>query len=439
MNYLIQKALSHYWKWFLAGLFPFILFLVMYPNYLLGDTFFWVSVVTLPLSFVINQRRKSRFFYLALVLACVTFIAPTTIAIYFMMCLILLFVLEKGFGGANVLVLFHVLLISPFFTYVKTLISFPIRIYLSEAVSLVLQFAGFAVHIDGNLVTLNGSSFLVDQACSGLHMLGYGLLTGTLLLAYFSRVRSIGFGKLAVYYILLFGLILIGNVIRITILVLFTIMPDQWLHEILGLVIYVSHVLMPFYFVVKYTWTKKTILKIKDDSFPKLFPVKKYAVLLILYLVMMYSNSSRQEFVANHEMIKIDDFETEQLLSGVTKLSNVEALIYFKPPVAAYHADHNPMICWLGSGYEFKKIDSWELDGQEINHAELVRENEKLYTAWWFESATDQTGDQWKWRKRAFLTDEGYYLINLTCNTKDELRYYLHKILKQKVISTIVK
>ena len=60
------------------------------------------------------------------------------------------------------------------------------------------------------------------------------------------------------------------------------------------------------------------------------------------------------ELIPKH--CEIANCKKEQATKDVLKFSNDTSLIYVKPIPHFYSAEHNPLICWNGSGYHFKKI-----------------------------------------------------------------------------------
>lgn len=432
----LLKDIKSYLPWIIAAIVPLVVFLGFYPHYLRSNTFFWVCIATLPLSMQARGQNKLNFFWLAIIMSVVTLALPTTIGIYCMLCLLLIFLMQSIVGRLHFTLLIHALLASPLFSYFSSLVSFPIRLQLSKIVSWLLNVVGYQVSIEGNLVHLGDRSFLVDEACAGMFMLGYGLLFGTLILSHFSKNRHLNFRQLTGYYLLLIGLILSGNILRISLLIVFGIMPDHWFHEGLGLMVYIGQILVPFYLIVKHSIHRTFLFKIPKTDLKPVFPTKKYALLCIIMLILigrhqLNMKSEHQE----PQRVHLSGYDSSIVNDGVTKLQNDHALIYIKPPVAAYRADHNPMICWQGSGYSFKKIEKWLLNDISVNLAELVKSNEKVYTAWWFESANHKTGNQLTWRKHALQNNEQFYLVNLTCKTKAELERQINILLDQSILS----
>jgi len=422
-------------KWMLACLAPLVAFFTLFPSYILTHTFFWVCLLTLPVSIIRDSTQRFPFFGLCLLIGGVTLVLPTTIGTYVFVCSLLLFVGQQMMGGIHLIGLIHAFLASPFFTYLSSLVSFPIRLQLSKAVSYLLTRSGIESSVEGNIIHLDNHSFLVDQACSGMYLLGYGILFGTLILSMRIRSKSIHWKWLILYYVLLLGLIVWGNLVRIYFLVVFAIESNHWMHDGVGLIIYVLQILLPFYLILRIGKNRKEKASNRPSTNQK-FPSYKYAFLVVVLVSLFISvDMKKSEDTMQKPVISLDGFESEVVKNNVTKLHNDHTLIYLKSPVAAYSADHNPMICWSGSGYEFQKVEKLPVGENEVNAAELKKGSDTLYTAWWFESTDSKTGDQLDWRWKALNNGENFYLINVTCNTKEKLDYQLKILFENNLLS----
>ena len=437
MRHYISYQLKQHWVWLMAAAAPLVLFFSFHPHYIRDNIFFWVCLITLPLSMKSRAHGTVNWaFLLAVIVASISLILPTTVGIYIVLCLIITLLAQSIVGRSNYTLIIHILLGSPLFGYLSSLVSFPIRLYLSSIVTYLLSFINADIRIEGNLVHLENTSFLVDEACTGLSMLGYGILFGTIILSILAANKRLNFQSLLLYYTILISLILAGNIIRITLLIMFHIMPDQWMHEGLGLFLYAFQILLPFYLIVRYCFKK--IPKNINNQPPNvpMFPRTQYALLVVLMMTMMVRHySANNDSMRRESQVNLRGYQATGIKDGVIKLENDHSLIYIKPPVPAYRADHNPMICWQGSGYSFKKIENWHMKSTSINYAELVKGNDKVHTAWWFKSDRHQTGGQLEWRKYSLFNNEEFYLINVTCSTKAELKSELENLLTQKIFA----
>lgn len=424
------------WKFALAMLLPIVSFLLMFPDYLQRGTFFWICLITLPIS-IQKGNKNFPFFTLSLLVGAISILYPTSIGTYLLLSLFLLVLIQQAFGSLHVISLIHFFLASPFFIYLSTLISFPVRIQLTSVVAAMLNYSGLESTANGNIINLNGEAFLVDQACAGMHMLSYGILFGTLILSFRNKGKELKRWHLVSYYLLLAVLIVWGNIVRIFLLVITKVEAENWLHDGIGLLIFAFNVLLPFYAIVNRK--KVTKPEVKAFHFSFAFPLKKYIVLMFV-LAIVYLRHDRYMDEKNHQSIaEINGVKTEEVMQDVSKMYNGEILVYVKNPVVPYRANHNPMICWQGSGYEFNHVFEEEIDAaNKVNMAELKKGNDVLYTAWWFESSQSQTSSQWDWRMKSLKQNEKFYLINVTSENKTILLKNLRELIAQKIIRNSV-
>lgn len=391
------------------------------PTFVKLNTFSVVALITLPISLYKTTQSDDRLpIWIMILLGFLGIIAPTTTGVFIYLLFLIIYVLGYHTSIIKLPALIHIGMITPFFIYVDRLISFPLRIQLSKVVTGLLSPFTNVQHA-GNSIILNHAEYLVDEACAGLYMLKYGVLFGTLTLSWKVGQATLQWWKYILGYLTMGALILLANIFRILILVLWNIGPENGLHETIGLLIYFSVVLFPFYiFVSFYTnniqRNEKNVISCHKSTFT--LPL---AVLLSLYLIIITVNYYRP-IQENNQIITIDGYLKNELASGIFQFKKNDAIVYVKPPVAGFRSDHNPTICWKGSGYEFKKIDKINLNNQQVNIAELSKGTEKLFSAWWFESESCRTADQWVWRKKSFIENQRFHLINLTCEDPSTLK-----------------
>ena len=420
----------------LASVCPALAFTLLFPEYLIQNTFFWICLVTLPFSIIRSVGHVSPHFSISLTVAVLSILLPTKTGAFVFMIAFVLFVVQQQIGGLHYIALFHAFLASPFFMYISNVISFPIRIQLSQWVSYLLQKTGFENEVSGNLISIDGQEFLVDQACSGLYLLGYGMLFGTLILSLRLRTRPLSFGWIIGLYIFLIALIIWGNVVRIYLLVLFDLGPEHPMHETVGLFIYTFQILLPFY-----GWVHRgrfpQVMKQKTIKIQPVFPVTRYLLLAVLFGIVVTRIYERSDYSQTFHTIALVSFKKESLKNDVIKMYNHEALVYIKKPVPAYSAEHNPAICWTGSGYSFTEINQISTADFQVNTGVLTNGADQLHTAWWFESARHQTISQWDWRMKALSGQEHFYLINVTCKTREALLEQVASIYCEGVIKPV--
>jgi len=111
------------------------------------------------------------------------------------------------------------------------------------------------------------------------------------------------------------------------------------------------------------------------------------------------------------------------------KLENDTNLIYIKPPVKFFQGNHDPRVCWTGSGYEFSNIQVEKIGTKEIYTAVLQHRDEQFYTAWWYDNLQTQTIEEWQWRWNGLRGQEKYYLINVSSVGREELLRHIAMLL----------
>jgi exosortase N len=124
---------------------------------------------------------------------------------------------------------------------------------------------------------------------------------------------------------------------------------------------------------------------------------------------------------------------------GIVKLENAEALLYIKFIRGFYDTEHNPAMCWKGSGYVFKDIKTQVLEGKEVYTASLHKGNDKLYTSWWYGNADHVTTSQWEWRWNMVKSGQSYAVINVTAANEKTLRAEVEKLLFTKTLRPFFK
>ena len=117
----------------------------------------------------------------------------------------------------------------------------------------------------------------------------------------------------------------------------------------------------------------------------------------------------------------VDGYTTQRISADILKLENDHSLIYIKAIAGFYSAEHNPMICWRGSGYELKQIAEEEMGGSKVYTALLQNGSDQLFTAWWYENGSNRTIDQLNWRMDALTGGNNYSVVNVTAASKDLL------------------
>ncbi|MFY7789028.1 MAG: archaeosortase/exosortase family protein, partial [Thermoflexibacteraceae bacterium] len=241
-----------------------VLFVLGIYNYFLPHVIWDINtfggLLLLPYLFIFHpQEQKTapswRFGVLSALFLCLAVALPRQNSpLFFALCFALFFLVENILGKLALFSLWTIGLVSPLLRYFGTSFSFPIRLELTNIAGKALGYLFTDVSNLGNVITLNGQEFSVDPACVGLKMIGTSLMIALLFMAYFQRLtqKIIPFWLSCVLILCVMLLNIINNLLRIMILVVFRVMPETPLHDILGLLSLLIYVIIPFYFIAKY-------------------------------------------------------------------------------------------------------------------------------------------------------------------------------------------
>ena len=145
--------------------------LLAFPASYFSNTNVLIGLCLLPLTLIISGTQHNNLFYVGLMVLFAALAGVYHVRIFYFFCLAFYFLwlVERFVGRLNVLVLFLVVFMSPFFIQVVTILGFPIRLMLSAFSGGVLNFVGLNVRVEGNMMFLDGARFTVDEACMGLN------------------------------------------------------------------------------------------------------------------------------------------------------------------------------------------------------------------------------------------------------------------------------
>ena len=403
---------------------------------------FWLGVMAIVLytRFPVGERGGYRFLFAALVFLALYLILPVKTLFFFALVSALLFSLEAIAGRLHTGVIPVIFLMSPVANYMAEVFSFPVRLQISNWAAKMLRFTGNEVVAKGNSISFNGALFDVDHACMGLSMLVSSLLMGLISIqlfeAKFHRRLPLPYLPLVLIYFILFNVA--ANLFRIFLLVYFQLGPGTVMHEITGLTCWALYAILPSVWFVK-TMVKglgrfetvHQIAKFKN-------PVLRYYQLTQLGLVVLLSVffgwqpvATLNPVAASGQWVPVDGYQYQSLPHGVSGFKNESSLIYVKSIMGFYSTDHNPSICWRGSGYAFKRVHNAKRGNALMYMANLEKEGATLYTAWWYESGNHRTTNQFEWRWKSMKENIDYRLINITASSKADLEAAIEKWMKE--------
>lgn len=391
-----------------------------------------------------NRIASARYAIVALVFVILTLLAPVKTLMYFSLGFALFYLfegLQYRLGFPAVVSLF---LITPVSEYAANVFSFPIRLKLSSWVANILSGFSTGSHADGNIIVHSGREFSVDPECMGLNMLVASLLVGLMAIGYYQQKMKKQLSPLHVSALLLTVALLnvLSNLTRMITLVIFSISPGDIMHEITGLLCLLLYVFLPVAALSKFTMGRfgKPVPKPEKNISGRVHWTKQFLVLTAVAgaAVYIYQADSYQRF-ENLNQKKISGYKLSVTQPGIVKLEDSRALLYVKFVRGFYDSDHNPTICWKGSGYDFTNVQQREFAGLVLNSAILKKGKDELYTAWWYSNGKDHTVNPFSWRYNAVKTGTSYAVVNVTAATEKDLEKALDAVIKKHSLQELFR
>lgn len=397
-------------------------------GYLIWDITLYIGMAIIPYVCHIESRSRSlRFLIPALLFTLLAIFIPAKSTLFFTLVFTILLLFENFMGKISLNFFFVLILLSPLFKFFSDTLSFPLRLWLSDTVAKTITLAGIPARAAGNIITIDGYDFYIDQACAGLNMLSISLLICLFILSYHQKKnkKSLSFYNLLAMLILTFLLNIVSNFFRIMMIVIFKIMPGTAMHDLVGMCTLIVYVILPLiafsgHFVQRFGKIK---LEKEDQAtahFLK-YPVLHFMFFGIVIFLSIHSSENVPAAHNNSKYIALKGYQKTFLQNNVLKFENKEALIYMKP-TSFYAPEHNPMICWTGSGYEFQLIKKEIINGTEIYTGTLVKGKDKIYASWWFDNGNLKTINQFQWRWNAARGDKEFYLVNVNASKSEDLK-----------------
>jgi exosortase N len=401
-----------------------------------------IGLCLFPFALLIIGPKRNNVFYIGLMIlfASLAVIYKIRICYFFSLAFYFLWLTELFFGRLNALILFLILFMSPFFIQVATILGFPLRLMLSEYAGELINLAGVNVQVEGNMMTLNGEMFSVDEACMGLNMLVISLLMGVFVLAYRYRVSNttLDLYSTTLFFVVAFMLNMVTNVIRIIVLVFFGIPPENPMHEFIGVFCLVVYVVVPLHFFS--AWLVQKYGKTKDDVVSSsVFNRGNMVCLAIVPIIILFAGTTLEKNLhyrsSTHADVRFGEVKPERLNDGISKISTNDLLIYVKTIPEFFTAEHTPLMCWKGSGYEFSGIATTSVEGITIYKGTLVKGGKSLHTAWWYSNGQVQTISQLDWRMRMLQGEANFCLVNVTAQDEQTLMTSITSMFTTKALS----
>lgn len=326
---------------------------------------------------------------------------------------------------------------SPAFQYVTNVFSFPIRLQLTHWAGQVLSLSFKGITTKGNIIYYGPNEFSVDPACMGLNMLVASLLLGIMTLGYYQLKlkKSMGAGWAILFLVVVVGCNVVSNLLRIMLLVQFSVWPATPMHEVVGLACLALYVLLPAALGAQLIVRRVGVPAVKGSEAgtarqPNLLLHFALAALMVWSAVRVTIVDTYAGFKGVGD-VKLAGYGVSTFAPGILKLEGDNSLVYVKYVRGFYDTDHNPSLCWKGSGYEFQQLEPKVLAGVPVYTAVLVNGAEKLYTAWWYGNSRLHTIDQFRWRYDSFRGGNPYAVINVTTADERSLANEVAKVIRQ--------
>ena len=392
----------------------------------IGSEYLWA--LFLPFIVYVQKPGEYSYRYLWIVVICLVLhlFLDTKGMLFFAIAFSIFFFIESSIGKLNKISPLLIILIAPFTRYFIDLFGFPIRLQLSSLSSRVIQLFGFESYNTGNTIFVNGQAFSVDPACMGLKLVVTALVIALFMISFYERKKRFQVPIVKTMVILALGLAftIIANLVRIVFLVLTEAPEGGILHEAIGLMCLILFIIAPLYFTIP-RFIKSGKLFTEQQLFNSASNWRFVTYVLIISIVAYHS----QQYQAGDDIppdpyissIELPGYDKKVLANHIVQFQNMESTVFIKPNKGFYRSDHNPMICWKGSGFFIREERLMELGDQTIYIAKLDNGQEILHTAWWYDNGTERTTSQLSWRFRQMKGAAPFKLVNVTSSSMDRL------------------
>lgn len=402
------------------------------------SAFFMLCAVAMGVVFQVNRLRpgSTRCGWMALLFLLLWWKIPVLTFCYATLITALFFVIEFFYGRLQTLIFITAALIAPAIDFVVNVFSFPIRLWLTGIAGKVLAGINPRVATVGNMILLGKHEFSVDPACMGLQMMLTSLLCGVMLIAIYQRRygKVLPVAGVLMVLIAITGLNIIANLFRIILLVQLGLPPETPAHDAIGIITLLAYVVLPLLPGIKWMLQRYGKAPLQHDD----TPTPRYGMalqLLLLAGIVAVAAKGRTATVKMDGQVKhLPGYSYTSLEDNIVKQTTAGSLLYVKGIPGFYFTDHQPMICWKGSGFGFYKIQERLVQGARIYTAELKKDRSALYTAWWYESRTRRSSSQLEWRWDALCSGNNYYLVNITVEEEALLEPEIQRLLEAHLI-----
>ena len=418
----IRKFLSNSQDYLWPLMFVVILIFLTYNrllSYLQID--FHLILFLLAAPFVIRKEESSisvRYGIGAVILLIFQYFSGLSTLYFFAVVMALLFIYESNFGKLQSIPLILLIVSSPVAILLTDILGFEIRLKLTEAAVYILKFLNDGYQATGNIIMLNGMEFRVDPECTGLKMITVSFFTALLIISYFrnSRQKRIRFLNIILLLVITLALSLAANLFRIILITVFQSFPGTIGHEMIGIICLIVYVIIPQWFII-WRFPGSVIDNVGPWAEQKEKPVLFYILLGIIFSLFIINNYFGREnsYVKSNKQNskQIEGYRLSIPDENVCKYENDDFIMYRKTGMKFYTAEHSPIVCWKGCGYEIQNEKVISIAGREVYFNLLNKGSDRLYSVWWYESEDTISISQFGWRFDSLISGNEYMLVNI--------------------------
>jgi exosortase N len=368
-------------------------------------------------------RRQGHWLPVAIFLLIFAWVVPMRTLLFFAGFVLWISAVAARYGRVSGLIWIWGIAMSPVYFIAGQIFTFPLRLRMTEWAGALLQWLGRPVRVEGNLlVGPDQKIFAVEPACEGLALLQTATLLLIFLLVYEkkrSQRRVHAFIQIA---LLLIGILLTfgANLARMALLVWFNIPPETAAHELIGLAALAFYVLIPAPALNRVVFRRlgKPIQTLPSRTLPSFSRSDSFAHLVLTAIFILQVCFFRQNppDVSGAPVLKTlpAAFVCAPANKGVTQCHTPAILLYVKPIPAFYSSEHNPALCWQGSGYTLSAMRRDTFAGIPVYAGRLQGPQGSLLTAWWYDNGRTRTLGQWDWRFRQARGEPAFSVVNVS-------------------------
>jgi len=392
----------------------------------------------------VSEQKSYRYAYFSLLCIVLYFFLELSSLFFFASVLGVFFFYEGLYGKTNLTAFFFVVIVNPTVLFLSDLFGFEIRLWLTQIAAKLLSFTGSTYEAQGNLILCREEYFQIDPACMGLKMVSLSFLLCIILITYHEKAKKYfySFWKIILLIVCTYLLVIATNLVRIMLITFLIAKEGTFAHEFIGISAFILYTLLPLVWLVSKCGRKlneeqhnseKPIVAVNRKYFIGLCTVLVCSLALIPPLLDV-KIEQKETFGKDNIAFDLSGFQLSKARFNVLKLEKDDFLMYIKPPIHFFQADHTPLICWKGSGYKVSQEQMLTIKDKKVYYCQLKKGNDVLYISWWYDSGDEKTTSQMYWRSQSLLKQKKFALVNIVCDNKAALLAKTSHFLKQKIL-----